>query len=179
MMDTQRSVSSSTDSLFSFDCALQDLSSLKVPYTKLLVFFLMPLVSLLPVGIVWLIWGRVKDRKEIAINYFVATIIILFFLLHPTILKEMMSFFNCTSVESSLYLINDTAIECFKGSHLVYSFLVGFPGLLLWGVGIPTIGLVLLFRARKYIKPPSTYNLMSKYDKVMEKRTSQKYGFLY
>ena len=93
-MDTQKSVSSSTDTLFSFDCALSDASSVKIPFTKLMLFFFMPVVFMIPVIIFWCLWGKIKDRSEISVNYMVATIIIMFFLLHPTILKEMMSFFK-------------------------------------------------------------------------------------
>ena len=94
MMDTQKSLSSSTEALFSFDCALATIFPLKVPYSKLLLYFIVPLLCMVPSIIFWLIWGRVKDRKEISVNYAVGTIIIVFFLLHPTILKEMMSFFK-------------------------------------------------------------------------------------
>ena len=57
--------------------------------------------------------------------------------------------------------------------------MIALPAMIVYGFGIPFLALVLLIRNRKYIVPPRLYNLLSKKDKVYEKRTNQKYGFLY
>jgi hypothetical protein len=55
-------------------------------------------------------------------------------------------------------------IECGKGDHKLYSLTIGVPSIILWGLGIPTIALIMLFQRRKDLH-------------LMESKT--KFGFLY
>ena len=57
-------------------------------------YFLIPISCIVPSAVFWLVWGKVKDNMEIVLNYTVATVVIIFFMLHPMVLKEMMSFFK-------------------------------------------------------------------------------------
>ena len=65
-----------------------------VPYVKLLLFVTLPAVVLIPISLFWLLWGKAKDRSEIAMNYCVATVTITWFTIHPMILANVMSFFK-------------------------------------------------------------------------------------
>lgn len=67
------------------------------------------------------------------------------------------------SADSS-YLEADPEMKCWSPEHLRLFYGVALPSLVIWGVGIPTLGLLLLIKNRKKLK---------------EFITKKKYGFLY
>ena len=70
-----------------------------------------------------------------------STIIIMLFLFYPTIVSYMAESVNCFELEGVFRLYNDLEQVCYQGTHLWIVFLVSYPGLLLWGLGIPLFAL--------------------------------------
>jgi len=166
LLSSQETVGSATEQLFSFDCYLDgNFTGTDVFYQKLVI------VGFLPVFIVFmsiLVWGPValcRRSSHVMRNQLVSTIIVLLFLAHPSIVQTMFKAFSCMEVDSGeTWLLEDLALRCWNTDHSFFSATVGLPGLLLWGLGIPTLALALLIRNRA--------NLRS-----VEVKT--KYGFLY
>ena len=58
---------------------------------------------------------------------------------------------SCRWIDSDFRLIRDLSVECFTGSHFYWALLGGIPGLLLWVVGIPLGGWLLLRESRELL----------------------------
>jgi hypothetical protein len=76
----------------------------------------------------------------------------------------MFNAFNCQNIDGEERLYEDLEIICYKGSHSIFSLGVALPSLLIWGLGIPTMALYLIYARRKDL------NLID---------VKSKYGFLY
>jgi len=59
---------------------------------------------------------------------------------------------------------NDLEIVCYQGQHFFWSMAVALPSLIVWGLGIPAFGFMLLFKERK---------------RLNSVQARQKFGFLF
>ncbi|TNV88056.1 hypothetical protein FGO68_gene6920 [Halteria grandinella] len=104
----------------------------------------------------------------------ILTIIVILFLVHPTITREMFNLFkqailhlilySCKTIEGVERLYLDLEAICYQGQHSIASSWFGVPSLIIYGAGIPFIGFLAIYRNR--------YNLERSFVK-------QRYGFLY
>eukprot|EP00359_Climacostomum_virens_P000523 CAMPEP_0204898508 /NCGR_PEP_ID=MMETSP1397-20131031/1335_1 /ASSEMBLY_ACC=CAM_ASM_000891 /TAXON_ID=49980 /ORGANISM="Climacostomum Climacostomum virens, Strain Stock W-24" /LENGTH=1022 /DNA_ID=CAMNT_0052066371 /DNA_START=57 /DNA_END=3125 /DNA_ORIENTATION=- len=166
LLSTQESVGSATEQLFSFDCYLDNNSfSAEVFYQKLIVVGLMPLII---VGLSTAFWIPVAFKRRdytVLRNQLVTTIIVLLFLAHPSIVQMMFRVFSCMEIDSEEYwLLEDLSMKCWNSEHNLYAMAVGLPGLVGWGLGIPSFALWLLIKKRRTL---------------MTREVKSKYGFLY
>ena len=76
----------------------------------------------------------------------------MWFLFYPTIVGYLFASINCYDVEESTRLYDDLEELCFEGQHLIITFLVTFPGLILWAFGMPILGFFMLKRFMKTLK---------------------------
>ena len=149
----QRSTASVTDQLFSLDCFLlleNSKESKNVYYTKLLI------ITAIPIGVFglsylyWIFYSFIKETYRWLKREVFTTIIVLFFLVYPTIVKSMFSNFSCIEIDKMKSYLNDnTSIECWDLTHKKFSFIVVIPSILLWVVGVPTILLILMAKNRR------------------------------
>jgi hypothetical protein len=166
LLSSQETVGSATDQLFSFDCYLDgNFTGTDVFYQKLVIVGMLPVVVVLVAACFWLPVAVVRRSTQVLKNQLVSTIIVLLFLVHPSIVQTMFKAFSCSEVDpGETWLLEDLALRCWNTEHSFFSITVGMPGLVLWGLGIPTLALFLLIRNRN--------NLRS-----VEVKT--KFGFLY
>lgn len=65
----------------------------------------------------------------------------------------MFSVFSCIEVEDGeFWLISEVDIRCWQDEHLLYAFAIAVPGLVAWGLGIPAVALLFIYRNRKNLK---------------------------
>merc|ERR1712138_297155 len=69
------------------------------------------------------------------------------FLSWPTIVEKTLEIMNCEKIGEKYYLVKDVSIECYDEKHLNY-LIVGYLGLILYGIGIPLLGFRLLYKYR-------------------------------
>ncbi|TNV74909.1 hypothetical protein FGO68_gene4786 [Halteria grandinella] len=94
----------------------------------------------------------------------ILTIIVILFLLHPTITREMFNLFNCKLIEGIERPYIDLEAICFQGQHSIASNWFGITSLIIYGAGIPFIGFIVIYRNRL----------------ILERSfVKQRYGFLY
>lgn len=82
-------------------------------------------------------WSEAKDL-------FFSSVMVVLFMLQPSITSQAFALFNCTSLgdeQQATYLLADLSIQCYDSEHLTYVLCVGIP-LLLETVCIPALGLV-------------------------------------
>jgi len=165
LLSSQESVGSASEQLFSFDCYLQDAFSTEVFYQKLAIVALLPILIVVISALVWFPVAIKNKDMMVLRNQLVTTIIVLLFLAHPSIVQTMFKVFSCMEIDSEEYwLLEDLSIKCWNTEHSFYALAVGLPGLVGWGLGIPSFALYLLIRKRKVL---------------ITKDVKSKYGFLY
>ncbi len=160
---TPLKVTTESASVFlSIDCFIWDVKlTVFADSTFILKVFLSslcPFIMLGCVGIFWLvIWVIFKAavfKKAINSN------LTLIFFFYPTVTLMVLSIFDCKTVNGTQYLAWDYAIECWKGTHLVWVGITGIPMMLFWVLGMPIAGMFLLWWNRKHLKWTTT---LSKY----------------
>ncbi|TNV88001.1 hypothetical protein FGO68_gene2384 [Halteria grandinella] len=105
-----------------------------------------------------------SEAKDSVSGEIVSTIIVILFLIHPTITREMFTVFNCKTIEGTSRLYIDLDVVCYNGMHNVVTFLIAVPSIIFYSIGIPIVGLFVIFKNRKNLQRS-----------LVKKR----YGFLY
>lgn len=79
------------------------------------------------------------------------SIIVMLFMLHPSITLMTFSLFDCTEVNGVRYLTRDirSDYQCWSQAHLNWALGLGLPMTAVWVCGIPALGFVLLTRNRR------------------------------
>eukprot|EP00359_Climacostomum_virens_P007473 CAMPEP_0204916636 /NCGR_PEP_ID=MMETSP1397-20131031/14407_1 /ASSEMBLY_ACC=CAM_ASM_000891 /TAXON_ID=49980 /ORGANISM="Climacostomum Climacostomum virens, Strain Stock W-24" /LENGTH=240 /DNA_ID=CAMNT_0052089215 /DNA_START=14 /DNA_END=732 /DNA_ORIENTATION=+ len=116
-------------------------------------------MSCLPIIIVafascyWVIVYYYTRKRSILRKELVTTFVVLFFLVHPSLLKHYFAVFSCSRLDTdSLWLTHNLDIKCFDDNHSVYAFAVAFPSILIWGAGVPSGILCFLIKRRRELK---------------------------
>eukprot|EP00347_Sterkiella_histriomuscorum_P022241 403331176 len=179
----QSSVSNFSDSLFSFDCFLQQSGNPDDSDTlylqKLIFFALMPLILAIFSVAFWVILGLIKRNVTQIRDKLISTMVILLFLVHPTIAKILFQAFNCIEVDGINRLKSNIDMVCYKDQHMIYLFVVVIPGIIIWVIGIPLASLVMLLRNREKIMRVGKYDELSQSDKYQIIHLKMKYGFFF
>lgn len=151
--NVQRSTASISDQLFSLDCYISLKNSGGVEnlyYTKLCLISALPIVVIALSYLYWIFYCFFLESYRWLKREVFTTIIVLFFLVYPTIIKVMFSNFSCIEIDKmKSYLNENTEIECWDSSHQKFSFIVVIPSIILWVIGVPSILLVLMTKNRR------------------------------
>lgn len=155
-------MSSSTDEIFSFDCFLQQNdananNSDKVYTQKLILFAILPLILAIASIGVWMLARLIKGRIRKLKDKIISTMVVLLFLVHPTIAKILFQAFNCIDIDGVNRLKSNISMVCYQDTHLVYILVVVIPGIFIWVIGIPLAALVMLLRNKHRIMRLSTF----------------------
>jgi hypothetical protein len=117
-----------SENIVSFDCLAEDKSySMKIISTAL-----SPLVVSFLAFIVWLIIGLFKrNLRQVLVNELITSIIVLLFLIHPTVTTVMFSVFACSEIEGTgkQWLMSDRNIECWDDEHGFLAVFIALPAL--------------------------------------------------
>lgn len=105
-----------------------------------------------------------ESGDSLFVGRVLSTIIVVLFLVHPTITTIMFNAFNCQNIDGTDRLYEDLEITCYKGHHSMFALGVALPALIVWSLGIPSVALFLIYQRRKEL------NLID---------VKAKYGFLY
>mmetsp|Transcript_10585 Transcript_10585/g.20407 ORF Transcript_10585/g.20407 Transcript_10585/m.20407 type:complete len:511 (+) Transcript_10585:842-2374(+) len=156
--EKQKLASSVDQQLYSFDCYLLKEDDSEEAY-KRVYFQRLVLLSTLPLALAFfsvVFWMGVYMkthkagylRKEL-----VTTLVVLFFLVHPSLVKEYFSVFSCRELDgTSLWLTYNLDIQCFADPHSFYAVSVALPYILIWGFGVPTSILIFLVSRKARLK---------------------------
>ena len=100
----------------------------------------------------------------------ILSIIVLVFLLHPNVTKQIFLMFTCMSLKLDengvevQYLTSALDVNCEHPFHKKIMLFVGIPSLMLYTIGIPLFGFLILYKRRTRLKDP---------------RIKLQFGFLY
>mmetsp|Transcript_11804 Transcript_11804/g.1765 ORF Transcript_11804/g.1765 Transcript_11804/m.1765 type:complete len:117 (+) Transcript_11804:504-854(+) len=110
----------------------------------------LPILLALVSVVIWLYISVKRHNYNYMRHELLATIVILFFLAHPSLVRLMFALFSCTEIEEGeFWLINFMDIECWGDTHTFYALVVGIPSIAIWGIGMPTATLKMLMKEKK------------------------------
>jgi len=76
-------------------------------------------------------------------------------------------------------LYSDVTEVCYEGNHLTSIYFIVSPSLAIWSIGIPMIGLFLLWRNKDVINQIKNQKAHTREDLYLILETKKKYGFLF
>jgi hypothetical protein len=95
---------------------------------------------------------------------FIVSAIVAGFLLHLSLTRVALSLLTCESIQDESFLVGDYSVDCNDPANLAWMYGVGVTSLLVYGVGIPMCGFLVLWVHRT---------------KLHLTRIQETYGFLY
>ena len=146
------------DTILSFDCFVEDTKIGIIQSSEYLsrAFFqcILPLVFGLAFvgifGLVKLMSRKSKFKTNIAISTFTIT-----YFFYPGLTEKIIGLFKCVTIEESKRFYLDFEIVCWKEVHKQFVFSFGVPMLIVWIIGLPTIGIIFLAFNRKKVDEPA------------------------
>jgi len=148
-----QSFTSSTDTIISFDCFIEDFSlnffgSSEFIF-KTFLSCLFPIFVLSIFAVIFLIWKLVRRSSDLLRNLVVSTITLTYFI-HPSLTESTLGLFTCQKVYEERRLRYDLELICWEGVHMNWGLFLGLPMMIIV-FGIPIGGIVGLTRFRKHL----------------------------
>jgi hypothetical protein len=158
MFDAFETVSSAGTTLLVPDCELSHLDTAQAFYYKQIFFtFVLPIIVILCV-VVWSVLGCLcKKRMRHHKDYMVLSIVMLSFLLYPTLVKLTLSMLRCPKIGNQLYLMASLEEPCFVGEHLQHTMMLTIPQIILYVLGLPIAGTIHLLRNKDNLHKQQFY----------------------
>ena len=149
-LNGQETVGSVTDQLFSFECLGQEFFTMEgIFYKKIIGYVVLPVLLLLLAVVLWGFVKLVTKMKAIP-HKVVTSMVIIVFVLHPSLTKITFSIFSCSELLPHQYwLITDMSIRCWDLPHLKNILSIALPSVIVWIFGLPLLCLGLLYRTRQ------------------------------
>jgi hypothetical protein len=155
-MNAQNTAGSIGNQILSLDCYLEDDtdpdSFKKVYFQRVTLTATIPIMLCAASLVAWFIivsWHRKVRRLSMKVT---ATIVVLMFLVHPSLTNYMFSVFNCVEIQSGKYwLASNLNIECWDDTHTKYAIGVALPFVLMFSLALPASVLVFLVRRRRLL----------------------------
>ena len=94
-------------------------------------------------------WRARSDAGYSPKDKMVLTIVLMLYMIYPTVLQQNFSMLACRRVADEIYLDADMQEICGEGRHLNWVLAVCIPQLLLYVLGLPVLAVLFLRRNRK------------------------------
>ena len=138
--------------IFSFDCLLDtgnNDNQADAFYIKIILIALMPLGIIAGSLLFWGLLAIIFQRKAYIKQHFINSIVVSFFVAHPSIVTFSFDVFNCRELNPGEYWLDSALnIRCWDKLHTRYALLVALPTLVLWGTLTPLLALLVLISGR-------------------------------
>ena len=136
------------------DCQLRLFSAAELFYSKSIAYALIPLILIIVAALFWYLVGRCGSRKQpwnaprgidgksrrdpnstYPIDRYVLSVVILLYLIYPTLCKQSFRLFTCIEFGGRSYLSQDLEVECYRNVHLTMVLFIGVPQILAYVIG--------------------------------------------
>ena len=153
LFSTNQTTANSSDAIFSLDCFIGG-KTLENPadsyYAKLMLFALLPVVIFIGSEISWIFISLFKMDFNYLKRECTLTMIVIYFLVYPSIVKAMLSDLTCVNIDLlGNYLSANYYIECWDDMHTKYTITLVIPCIIVWIVGMPAFLLIILVKRRR------------------------------
>lgn len=71
------------------------------------------------------------------------------FIVHPSVTSMAVGLFNCYSLNEQLWLYKDLSVKCWDNTHKSYALGIGIPMIVIWVIGLPATGFIIVRYYRK------------------------------
>ncbi|CDW91193.1 UNKNOWN [Stylonychia lemnae] len=134
--------------LFSIDCLLDKRRIGQIPqdqiqiydrlyFQKLMLITMVPLLIFGACYSFWKIYQSVSKKSSYLNVKIKMSIVILLFLVHPTLVRYSLSHYRCLQIGDQSKLYDDLNVECGDMMHNLVGYLICMPNIVIWGIGIP------------------------------------------
>ena len=155
LFKVQQSAGSATEQVFSVDCFLdnsQEDTQARTVRTKLIMLALLPALLLAVSVVVWIPFALILRKYNYLKNELCTTMVILFFVIHPSLVKFMFDYFNCRALDGGqLWMSSYLNIPCWDSTYSKYAWIVALPSIVGWGLGVPALCLLLLWKRKRML----------------------------
>ncbi len=163
-----KTVGESAQVFLSVDCFILDFSIVSkadtTEYFKTLITALMPIALII---LVFVFWGVLKPIPIFKMswpkfrNNVVLSLVILLFMVHPAVTGMAAGLYNCYEIDTGeFWLYKDLNIRCWDSMHKTYAIALGGPMMVLWVIGLPFVGFLLVRHNRNKL---DEYEVIYKY----------------
>jgi len=151
-------------SLYSTDCVIRYFNNfMPYIYIKLFIALIVPFIYLIIFSLGYTLFiSRFKMHRKYSMLYTACLFTLIYF--QPTIIQNTIGVLSCITIGDYSYIQADVAYFCNTADYWFYSFVIGIPSLLLWGLVVPLGILWRLIKNRKYLQ---------------EIRIQVRYGYIY
>ena len=169
-------VSSGGKMLVSPDCEWSHMSAAESFYQKQILFSMIPILAVFCSFLFWhtvrllkqvcgccsekkTMCGKPKIKRKGSYNATITdktilTSVLLLFVLYPGVVTSVFSMLSCLTVDGTQYLAVDLQEECFGGRHMQYMTMLGLPQLIVYVVGLPIAGVLVVGMNRAKLSHP-------------------------
>lgn len=151
----QETAGNVSEQIFSFDCFHNNGHSdnqQQVLFIKIVLVVFIPVLIFAISTLFWLLIGLFRNNFRCLKYELVNTMVVMFFITHPSIIRMLFDMFNCKEIETGEFWLNSYLnIRCWDAVHYRYAMAVALPGVILWGICTPAGALIFLVRYRKLL----------------------------
>ena len=151
----QESAGNVSEQVFSFDCfhnSGQLDNQQQVLFIKIVLIVFIPVIIFALSTLFWLLIALFRNNYRCLKYELVNSMVVMFFLAHPSIIRMLFDMFNCREVDPGQFWLNSYLnIRCWDALHYRYAMAAALPGVVLWGICTPAGALVFLVRYRKML----------------------------
>ena len=187
IIETQLAVSQVIDQFINIDCFLSGGDNISSFYIKSLLYLIAPPFLLLIPLLIFIPLYLLK-KKEVedfclinqidsthAVNYqyrlyyryYLTSIMVILFLLHPNITMNNFRMFACKQLgPSNYYLVADFGVQCYTTTFYLWVFGVGVPSFIIYAIGIPILFFHILNTFHAFYSDESVTSLASMPDQI-------------
>jgi len=125
-------------------------------YFKAIVIAVSPFIILFFLSQLIMVRKLIKNVSSIEVKRELITcVLIILYLVHPSITKYALSLFYCVELDPGEYwLYRDLQIRCWTGDHMLWALAIGIPMILVWVIGAPLVGIIILTKHRRHLNDP-------------------------
>ena len=109
----------------------------------------------------------------------ICSIVILYFLVLPSITQVLFSTFNCIDIEGQTRFNQNVDMICYSGDHKYYAEAIVLPSCLIWSIGLPVTCLIILIKNKSMILKLKNFKSLPKTEQHEIKSIQMRYGFLF
>ena len=155
-LNVQQQPTNQINVLFSLDCYMFSKSQTTVEdsyYYKLVFVAVAPLIIFAGSLIAWLGIGLVQDNYSyLKRGHFNLTLIILFFLIFPSINTTNFTHFHCDDINIiGSYLSVNYSVKCWDQRYIQYALFVVTPSIIMWTLAVPAFILILMIKRQRFL----------------------------
>ena len=139
---------------FSWDCLYNysgENEMFRLFFNKLILYAALPVILLIVCFVFWFAYRYIRRLDAFPFGRTICSLVICSFLVHPNIVAYTFQDFRCVDIDGDMRVLDDMEIVCWSNAHTSMTYFVAIPSVVVWGLGIPFVWFIYLFRSKSNI----------------------------